>query len=167
MWAVGTLSGYIRGPAKPMGERLDFEKELAETKRRSGFRSLIGYKTIEWREGYGEILLRLEPKHMNTRMIPHGGLYMLVMDSAMGHAATFCPVPGHSRSCVTTSLQTNFLAPAQGGYLRACATLVDVEGQIATCRAEIIDGEDRLCNVAQGSFLYMPGSERLEGVPSQ
>lgn len=149
-----------------MGERLDFDKELAETKRRSGFRSLIGYKTIEWREGYGEILLRLESKHMNTRMIPHGGLYMLVMDSAMGHAATYCPVPGHSRSCVTTSLQTNFLAPARGGYLRACATLVDVEGQIATCRAEIIDGEDRLCNVGQGSFLYMPGSEHLEGVPS-
>ena len=149
-----------------MGEHLDFEKELAETKRRSGFRSLIGYKTIEWREGYGEILLRLEPKHMNTRLIPHGGLYMSVMDSAMGHAATYCPVPGHSRSCVTTSLQTNFLAPARGGSLRACATLVDVEGQIATCRAEIIDGEDRLCNLAQGSFLYMPGSERLEGVPS-
>lgn len=64
--------GYIRGTSKPMGEPIDFEKELAEIKRRSGFRSLIGYKTIEWREGYGEILLRLEPKHMNIRMIPHG-----------------------------------------------------------------------------------------------
>ena len=149
-----------------MGEGPDFEKELAETERRSGFRSLIGYKTIEWREGYGEILLRLEPKHMNIRMNPHGGLYMLVMDSAMGHAATYCPVPGYLRSCVTTSLQTNFLAPAKGGYLRACATLVDVEGRMATCRGEIIDGEGRLCSVAQGSFLYMPGSEFLEGVPS-
>lgn len=149
-----------------MGERIDFEKELAETKRQSGFRSLIGYKTIDWREGYGEILLRLEPKHMNIRMNPHGGLYMLVIDSAMGHAATYCSVPGNARSCVTTSLQTNFFAPAQGGYLRACATLVDVEGQIATCRAEIIDAEGRLCNVAQGSFMYMPGSEKPEGVPS-
>lgn len=157
--------GYIRGPSKPMAERIDFEKELAELKRRSGMRSLIGYKTVEWREGYGEILLRLEPKHMNIRMIPHGGLYMLVIDSAMGHAATYCTVPGNRRSCVTTSLQTNFLAPAQGGWLRACATLVDVEGQIATCRAEIIDAEGTLCNVAQGSFMYMPGSEKPEGMP--
>lgn len=149
-----------------MGQAIDFDKELAETKRRSGMRSHIGYKTIEWRDGYGEVLLKLDPKHMNIRMNPHGGLYMLVIDSAMGHAATYCPVPGNTRSCVTTSLHTNFLAPAKGGWLRACATLVDIEGQVATCRGEIIDAEGTLCNVAQGSFIYMPGSEKLEGVPS-
>lgn len=149
-----------------MGEPIDFERELAEIKRRSGFRSLIGYKTVEWRDGYSEVLLRLEPKHMNIRMMPHGGLYMAVIDSAMGHAATYCSVPGNKRSCVTTSLQTNFLAPAEGGYLRACATLVDIEGRLATCRAEIIDAKGTLCNVAQGSFLYLAGSEKQEGVPS-
>lgn len=147
-----------------MAEPVDFEKELAELSRRSGMRSLIGYKTVEWREGYSEILLRLEPKHMNVRLMPHGGLYVVVIDSAMGHAATYCPVPGNKRSCVTTSLQTNFLAPAQGGWLKACATLVHVEGRIATCKAEIIDAHGTLCNVAQGSFMYMPGSEKLEGV---
>lgn len=147
-----------------MGEPVDFERELAETQRRSGFRSLIGYKTVEWHEGYGEILLRLEPKHMNIRMMPHGGLYMLVIDSAMGHAATYCPIPGNKRSCVTTSLQTNFLAPALD-YIRVKAHLVDVEGQIATCKAEITDSQGTLCNVAQGSFLYLPGSEQLNGVP--
>lgn len=145
---------------------VDFERELAETTRRSGFRSLIGYKTIEWREGYGELLLRLEPQHMNIRMIPHGGLYVTVIDSAMGHAATWCTIEGNKRACVTTSLQTNFFAPAAGGHLRACAWLVDVEGQIATCRAEIIDAEGTLCCVAQGSFMYLPGSETLEGVPA-
>ncbi len=148
-----------------MAERVDFERELAETKRRSGFRSLIGYKTVEWREGYGEILLRLEPKHMNIRMIPHGGLYVVIIDSAMGHAATWCSVPGNKRQCVTTSLQTNFLAPAAGGYVRACATLIDVEDRIATCRAEIIDAEGTRCCIAQGSFMYLPGSEKREGVP--
>jgi uncharacterized protein (TIGR00369 family) len=149
-----------------MGEPIDFEKELAETKRQSGFRSLIGYKTVEWRDGYGEILLKLEPKHMNIRMNPHGGLYMLVIDSAMGHAATHCSEPGNQRLCVTTSLQTNFLAPAKGGWLRVCATLVDVEGRIATCKAKVVDAEGTLCTVAQGSFMYMPGSEKPEGVPS-
>ncbi len=148
-----------------MGKGIDFEKELAETTRRSGFRSHIGYKTIEWREGYGEVLLQLEPQHMNISMNPHGGLYMVIIDSAMGHAATFCTVSGNKRRCVTTSLQTNFLAPAQD-YVRACATLINVEGQIATCRAEIIDANGTLCNVAQGSFMYMPGSEKPEGVPA-
>jgi len=148
-----------------MGEPIDFEKELAETKRRSGFRSLIGYKTVAWREGYGEVLLKLEPKHMNIRMNPHGGLYVVVIDSAMGHAATYCSVPGNHRVCVTTSLQTNFLAPAKGGWIRVSATLVDIEGQIATCKARIVDAEGTLCNVAQGSFMYMPGSEKPEGVP--
>ncbi|MFT7576090.1 MAG: hypothetical protein ACI9XZ_002475, partial [Alphaproteobacteria bacterium] len=31
MWALETNIGYIRGPAKPMGKGIDFEKELAET----------------------------------------------------------------------------------------------------------------------------------------
>ena len=149
-----------------MGESIDFEKELAETRRRSGFRSLIGYKTVEWRDGYGEILLKLEPKHMNIRMNPHGGLYMLLIDSAMGHAATYCSEPRNQRHCVTTTLQTNFLAPAKGGWLCACATLVDVEGRLATCKANVVDAEGSLCTVAQGSFMYMPGSEKPEGVPS-
>jgi len=147
-----------------MGETIDFDKEIAETKRQSGFRSLIGYKTIEWRQGYSEILLRLDDKHMNIRMNPHGGLYVVVIDSAMGHAATFCPVANHQRICVTTSLQSNFLAPAKD-YMRVCATLVGVDGRIATCRAEVTDSHGTLCNVAQGSFLYMPGSEKLDGVP--
>jgi uncharacterized protein (TIGR00369 family) len=150
-----------------MPEEIDFELELAEIGRPSGFRSLIGYKTIEWREGYGEILLRLEPKHMNARMIPHGGLYMAVMDSAMGHAATYCPVPGHHRRCVTVGFQTNFLAPAAGAYLRARAWLVSAENRIATCRGEVVDAQGTLCAAAQGSFRYMRGSEHLEGVPDK
>jgi len=148
-----------------MAEEIDFERELAEVGRPSGFRSLLGYKTIEWREGYGEILLKLEPKHMNARMIPHGGLYMAVLDSAMGHAATYCPVPGNHRRCVTIAFQNNFLAPARGAYLRARAFLVSSENRIAVCRGEVIDAQGTRCAAAQGSFRYMRGSENLEGTP--
>jgi uncharacterized protein (TIGR00369 family) len=148
-----------------MAEEIDFERELAEIGRPSGFRSLLGYTTIEWREGYGEILLRLEAKHMNARMIPHGGLYMAVLDSAMGHAATYCPVPGNHRRCVTIGFQTNFLAPAEGAYLRACARLVSSENRIAVCQGEVIDALGKQCVAALGSFRYMRDSENLEGVP--
>ncbi len=148
-----------------MGERLDFERELAEIGRPSGFRSLIGYKTVAWREGYSEILLKLAPKHLNSRDIPHGGLYMVLIDSTMGHAATYCDVPGHVRRCLTTSLQTNFLAPGEGLFLRARAWLVAVEGRMATCQGEVIDANGKVCVVGQGSFRYARGSERPEGVP--
>ena len=148
-----------------MPEEIDFERELAEIGRPSGFRSLLGYKTVVWREGYGEILLRLEPKHMNARMIPHGGLYMAVLDSAMGHAATFCPLPGRHRRCVTIGFQTNFLAPASGPHLRARAWLVSSENRIATCQGEVVDAEGSICATALGSFRYMRGSEHPDGVP--
>ena len=148
-----------------MHEELDFDRELAEIGRPSGFRSLIGYKTVVWSEGYSEILLRLEAKHLNSHSNPHGGLYVTLIDAAMGHAATYCDVPGHKRSSVTVGLQTNFLAPGKGAFIRATARLVSIHGRIATCTGEIIDAEGTLCALGQGSFRYMRGSERREGVP--
>ncbi len=147
-----------------MHKELDFERELAEIGRPSGFRRLIGYKTAEWSDGYAAILLKLEDKHLNSQNNPHGGLYVTLMDAAMGHAATFCATPGHKRACVTVGLQTNFLAPGRGPYLKAVARLIDINGRTATCTGEIVDGEGTLCAVAQGSFRYLRGSENPHGV---
>ena len=150
-----------------MHRDLDFELELAEIGRPSGFRSLIGYKTVAWREGYAEILLKLEPKHLNSHNNPHGGLYVTLIDAAMGHAATFCAIPENRRLSVTVGLQTNFLAPGQGAYLRTIARLVSAEGRHATCSGEVIDAEGTRCCVGLGTFRYNRGCERPEGVPKE
>jgi uncharacterized protein (TIGR00369 family) len=131
----------------------------------SGLRLLIGYHAAVWREGFAEIELRLEPQHLNSIGFMHGGLHATLLDAAFGHAATWCSVKGNRRSCVTVSLTTTYLEPGRlGEVVRAIGRLEGIESRIALCRGEIVAGDGRLIAIGQGSFRYLPGSERVEGV---
>ena len=75
------------------------------------------------------------------------------------------------RYCVTVSLTTTYLEGTDGGTLYAIGRLEGVEtlanGRLAVGRAEIVDQDGRKLAVGQGSFLYLPGSESLDGVPKK
>jgi uncharacterized protein (TIGR00369 family) len=131
----------------------------------SGFRTLVGYRAIVWRENYAEIELALGPQHMNSLGITHGGVYITMLDSAFGHAVTWCAVSGHVRLCVTLSITTSFLAPATKGVIKAIGRLDGIAERIATTSGEVVDETGQLLAVGQGSFRYFRGSERVEGVP--
>lgn len=131
----------------------------------SGFRTLVGYHTLDWSRDYGAIELRLTPEHGNSLGIPHGGVYMTIIDAAMGHAATWCEVPGNVRICVTVSLSTSFIATARGKVIRAVGRLVGIEERMATIEAEVRDEDGTLLATGLGCFRYMPGSESYAGVP--
>jgi len=131
-----------------------------------GFRRHVGYRTTVWRESYAEIVLDLEAFHGNTVGALHGGVYVTVMDASMGQAATWCPVEGNVRRCVTVSLSTSFLKAARGPYITAVTRLVSNANRVAVCQGEILDADGTVCATGQGTFLYRPGSELAEGVPS-
>ncbi len=141
------------------------EGASAGERRRSGFRTLLGYTTRVWAENYGEVELVIGPQHMNSIGIVHGGVYATLLDAAFGHAVSYCAVPGNARYSTTVSLTTTFLKGAKEGVLRACAKVDGVDGRLATCSGEIRDETGALLAVAQGSFLYFPGSENPEGQP--
>ena len=134
-------------------------------RRRSGYRTLIGYRTAQWREGYGEVQLAIGPQHLNTIGLVHGGIYMSLLDVALGHAVSFCTVPGNARFSTTVSLTTNFLRGAKGGVLTAIGRVEGLEGRMATGAGEVRDEDGELCAVGQATFMYFAGSERPEGVP--
>ncbi|MFZ4806386.1 MAG: PaaI family thioesterase [Hyphomicrobiaceae bacterium] len=133
----------------------------------SGFRQLLGYRIVVWRAGHAELVMDLEAKHMNGLGIVHGGVYATLLDAAQGHAVTFCPVPENTRTCVTISLTTSFLSAARDGQVRAIGRLIGIHDRVATAHAEMYGADGTLLAAAQASFRYMPGSERLEGVPRQ
>jgi uncharacterized protein (TIGR00369 family) len=134
-------------------------------RRRSGYRQLIGYRTKAWREGYGEVELAIGPQHLNSVGLVHGGVYASLLDVALGHAVAFCTVPGNFRFSTTVSLSTSFLKGAKSGVLTAIGRIDGAAGRLVTGTGEVRDDAGNLCAVAQGSFLYFPGSERPEGVP--
>jgi uncharacterized protein (TIGR00369 family) len=143
-------------------------KDESDTQRkRSGFRDHIGYRTKAWREGHGEVELVIGPQHLNSVGIVHGGVYMSMLDVALGHAVSYCTVPGNFRFSTTVSLTTSFLKGAKSGVLTAVGRIDGIQGRLATGTGEVRDESGELCAVAQASFLYFPGSERLEGVPKR
>ncbi len=143
-------------------------KDESDTQRkRSGFRDHIGYRTKAWRDGYGEVELVVGQQHLNSVGIVHGGVYMSMLDVALGHAVSFCTVPGNFRFSTTVSLTTSFLKGAKSGVLTAVGRIDGIQGRLATGTGEVRDEAGDLCAVAQASFLYFPGSERPEGVPKR
>jgi uncharacterized protein (TIGR00369 family) len=136
-------------------------------RKRSGFRTLIGYRTKVWREGYGEVELEIGPQHLNSIGIVHGGIYAALLDVALGHAVSFCPVPGHTRYSTTVSLTTAFLNAADTGILTAVGRTEGLSGRLVTASGEVRTQAGALLATAQGSFLYFPGSEQPDGVPKR
>jgi uncharacterized protein (TIGR00369 family) len=133
--------------------------------RRSGFRTLVGYRTIAWTDGYAEIELVTGPEHLNSLGFVHGGVYATLLDAALGHAATWVSVQGNVRRSVTLSLTTTYLAPARSGRLVATARLRAIERRVGTLDGEVSDASGKLVAIGQASFRYERGSERTQGVP--
>ena len=132
--------------------------------RRSGFRTLVGYHAEVWRDGYAELVLDIGPQHLNSGGIVHGGVLATLLDAACGHAAAWVSVPGNVRRTVTISLNTNFLAPARSGRLRAIGRLLGIDARrIATLTAEVLDEAGDVIAICQASFRYERGSEQSAG----
>ena len=148
-----------------VGQEMTDRSANANERRRSGYRTLIGYTTRVWSENYGEVELIIGPQHLNTLDIVHGGIYATLLDAAFGHAVSFCSVPGHVRRSTTVSLTTTYLKGSKGGRLIASARVNAVDGRMATCSGEVRQDDGTLLALGQGSFLYFPGSENPEGLP--
>lgn len=132
-----------------------------------GFRRMMGYKTTVWRDRYCEVALEIDERHDNSHGIVHGGVYAALLDAAFGGAVAFCSAPGRTRLAVTIQLQTVYMAPAKRGVLTASARVIEVEGRVATCAGEVRLDDGTLCATGSGSFMYLHGSEKPEGVPME
>jgi uncharacterized protein (TIGR00369 family) len=139
---------------------------LAETPP-SGFKDLIGYRLVTWREGYAEVALDVADKHLNIVGIPHGGVLATLLDTASGYAGCWCSVPGNQRRAVTLSLTTQFIGQARAGTtLTASARTIGGGRRIFFTRAEVHDAAGQLVAHGEGVFRYRSGSESVEGYPA-
>lgn len=131
----------------------------------SGFRDIVGCRTTIWHEGFAQFEVDISPKHYNSSGFLHGGVYMTILDAAMGHASTWCSIEGNYRPCVTLTLTTSFVAAADTPLIRAAARLESVANRIAVCRGEVLDSNGEICLTGQGSYRYVKGGENVEGIP--
>src|SRR5689334_22635542 len=102
----------------------------------SPFIDLLRIQQIRAGNGESELLLPLEPFHLNAWKIAHGGVTMTLLDSALALAAR--SVAAANTGVVTIEMKTNFMQPGLG-CLRAFGRVLHRSSTMAYCEGEVRD----------------------------
>ncbi len=109
---------------------------VTEERKLSPFVELLGGKVEEWREGYVQMSLVLEPHHTNPNGVMHGGVITTMMDSALGAAIGALRGQEASRSPhATVEMNASFLSGARPG------DRIVVEGRVLRLGKRVAFGE--------------------------
>lgn len=142
-------------------------RELIALEPISGYQELMGYRLVEWREGYAVLELDIGPQHLNRAGVLHGGVPASLIDTISGFCGCYCPIPGRVRRCVTLSLTTQYLGQASKGTLRTVARVTGGGRKIFFVAAEVTAEDGTLVATGTGTFRYRAGSEDPNGVPRE
>jgi acyl-CoA thioesterase len=113
----------------------------------------LGIEFISAADGRATVALDLEPRHLNSWAVAHGGVLMTLLDVAMAVAGrSLDPDAGGG---VTVEMKTSFLQPGKAGArLMATGHAFHRSTTMAFCDGEVRDANDRLIAKAMGTFKY-------------
>lgn len=122
----------------------------------------LGIKFVDANNGHARLSLNLEPRHLNSWGVVHGGVIMSLLDVVMSLAGrTLAP---EARAGVTIDMNTSFIQPGGStGCLMATGTAYHRTRTMVFCTGEVRDEDDKLIAKAMGTFKYL---KRLEGAAS-
>jgi uncharacterized protein (TIGR00369 family) len=125
--------------------------EFIEFPVRSPFIDSLGMRLVRAEDGVSEVVLILEPQHLNTWGVAHGGLTMSMLDVALSMAARSA---ANDSGVVTVEMNTSFMQPGRG-ELRAHARVMHQSSTMAFCEGEVRDANGAFVAKAIGTFKYM------------
>ena len=121
------------------------------------FSVLIGAELAALSPGRCELHVPVSASVKQQHGFVHGGVVSYAADNALTYAGgTALRVP-----VVTSEFKINYLRPAIGERLIARADAVHTGRSQAVCRCDVfvvLDGEEKLCAVAQGTIAALPAS---------
>lgn len=115
---------------------------------------LIGFEVVDWAQDYARVTLDLRADHGNRFGLPHGGLYAVLMDTAMGYAGVYTGDPDAPRYCMTLSMTVNFLSQPKGTMLRVEGRRVGGGRSTFFAEADVVDDTGERLATATGVFRY-------------
>lgn len=129
---------------------------------RVSFLHLLGIRPIAFDQGRGRMELTVEPRHLRSLEIVHGGVVATLLDSVMGMAAGSLAPP--DSYVVTVQLNVHFLRPArEGESLVATAQVIHSGRQTAVARGEVHASAGALIASGSATFLHLAHSDRTRG----
>ncbi|MBK5207389.1 MAG: PaaI family thioesterase [Polaromonas sp.] len=122
------------------------------------FSVLIGAQLHALSPGQCELHVPVTGKILQQNGFVHGGVVSYAADNALTFAGgTALGVP-----VVTSEFKINYVRPAIGERLIARAQAVYAGQSQAVCRCDVfamMNGEEKLCAVAQGTIVRLPAKE--------
>ena len=119
------------------------------------FSVLLGAELHALSPGRIDLQAPITAKLKQQNGFAHGGVVSYLADNALTFAGgTAMRVP-----VVTAEYKINYVQPAIGERLIACAQAVHVGTSQAVCTCEVFvvqDGEEKLCALAQGTIARLP-----------
>jgi len=121
----------------------------------------LGVEFLGMADGRAEIALTLQPRHMNSWHVTHGGVVMTLLDVVMSMAGR--SLDPDARGGVTIEMKTSFMEPGgkAGGRIVAKGHAFHRSRTMCFCEGELWDGE-RIVAKAMGTFKYL---KRTDGAP--
>ncbi len=129
------------------------------------FHELLGFRLLEWQDGFARLACDVGPQHMNRSGIAHGGVALAMIDQTAAYAGLWCSRPGHVRRAVTLDLDCRFTGQVKGGRMVAEGRLVSRGRNIFFARTEVFDEKGTLVAFGASTHRWRAGSETTEGVP--
>jgi uncharacterized protein (TIGR00369 family) len=122
------------------------------------FSVLIGAELHALSTGYCEMQVPITEKILQQYGFVHGGAVSYAADNAL----TYAGGTALGGAVVTSEFKINYVRPAIGERLIARAQAVYAGSSQAVCRCDVfvmVNGEEKLCAVAQGTIARLPGKE--------
>lgn len=134
----------------------NFEARVRDSFARQTAMRLIGARMGRLEAGYCEIELPYREDLTQQHGLFHGGFTSAIADTACGYAAY--TLFGAQDSVLTVEYKINFLAPAAGEGLVACAQAKKTGRTLTVCEFEVraLRGEDRvLCACGLATMIRL------------
>jgi len=114
----------------------------------------LGIEILGMANGEARLALDLEPRHMNSWTVAHGGVTMTLLDMVMSMAGRSLAPDAHGG--VTVEMKTSFLQPGGTPGTRMIATgkAFHRSTTMCFCEGEVWNG-DKLVAKAMGTFKYL------------
>jgi uncharacterized protein (TIGR00369 family) len=119
-----------------------------------GLNGELGFRLIDWREGFAQISVDLDHRHKNRQGGLHGGTMATLIDAATGFCGVYEPDPEKRRGNVTVSLTVNFVGRAKTGTVICTAEVVRAGRRIYFASARVHDSDDNLVATAEAVYAY-------------
>lgn len=113
----------------------------------------LGFDITDGGEGWLEITLTVTDIVLNADGVVHGGVWLVVADSAMGGALRTLLVPGER--AVTGQIDFRWLRPFEGDTLRAVGRVARRGRTLSHCTVELLDGHNRVVGTGSSTFVVV------------